>query len=336
MYRGHGFAGYALLFMLAPILILLGMYQPRFGNHALLISLMLVALSAKLLWCGMVAHVFLGFILLSAFAMALVGLPPHLVELAVFVSQAISSGYEGLRHYWLSSTRVSPTIKRTDWLTYGLPPAACLVFSVIFLMANPDLVADVSRRLWTFFTTIHDWILEIVQGPMEILFWLAVGWISIGLIRPVARRTLSMHSHPLEQRGQTEDKHDAPSSFYLAYRNTLLAVIVLFAVYLVFEFMTLWFREFPEGFYYSGYAHQGAAWLTAALALATMTLSIVFGGSVLQDARLPTMRKLAWIWSAENFLLAAAVYNRLAIYASHKVGPPISWRTSDCCNNFAR
>jgi hypothetical protein len=58
MYRGHGFAGYALLFMLAPILILLGMHQPRFGNHALLISLMLVALSAKLLWCGMVAHVF--------------------------------------------------------------------------------------------------------------------------------------------------------------------------------------------------------------------------------------------------------------------------------------
>ncbi|HEV3022766.1 MAG TPA: DUF4153 domain-containing protein, partial [Pirellulales bacterium] len=105
-----------------------------------------------------------------------------------------------------------------------------------------------------------------------------------------------------------------PSKLYAAFRNTLAAVIALFAVYLVFEFRTLWFREFPKGFYYSGYAHEGAAWLTFALALATLVLSLVFRGGVLTDPRLPRLRRLAWIWSAENFILAVAVYHRLAIY----------------------
>ncbi len=41
-------------------------------------------------------------------------------------------------------------------------------------------------------------------------------------------------------------------------RNTLWMVIVLFAVYLVYEVSSMWFRSFPKGFYYAGYAHQGA------------------------------------------------------------------------------
>ena len=63
--------------------------------------------------------------------------------------------------------------------------------------------------------------------------------------------------------------------YYAAVRNTLACVIGLFAVYLAFEFATLWFREFPKGFYYSGYAHQGAAWLTAALALGMRPLQVL-------------------------------------------------------------
>ncbi len=61
----------------------------------------------------------------------------------------------------------------------------------------------------------------------------------------------------------------APAGHYPALRNTLWTVIGLFAVYLVFEFMTLWFRSLPPGFYYAGYARERAAWLTVALALAT-------------------------------------------------------------------
>jgi Domain of unknown function (DUF4173) len=91
-------------------------------------------------------------------------------------------------------------------------------------------------------------------------------------------------------------------------------VVGLFAVYLVFEFRTLWFREFPKGFHYSGYAHQGAAWLTVALALATVLLSLIFQGRILRDKRLGRLRLLAWVWSVENLVLALAVCHRLSIY----------------------
>ncbi|MBC7968501.1 MAG: DUF4173 domain-containing protein [Fuerstia sp.] len=98
------------------------------------------------------------------------------------------------------------------------------------------------------------------------------------------------------------------------FRNTLVTLISLFVVYLIFEFCTLWFRNFPAGFHYSGYAHEGAAWLTVALGLATLTLSLIFRGSMMNDPRIASLKKLAWVWSALNFLLAASVYNRLLIY----------------------
>ena len=106
----------------------------------------------------------------------------------------------------------------------------------------------------------------------------------------------------------------APRPLYLAWRNTLLVVILVYAIYLAFEFHTLWFRVFPKGFYYSGYAHEGAAWLTIGLALATSILSLIFRGRIVRDPRVRRLQLLATIWSVENLLLAAAVYNRLFIY----------------------
>ncbi|MEX0585655.1 MAG: DUF4153 domain-containing protein, partial [Pirellulales bacterium] len=112
---------------------------------------------------------------------------------------------------------------------------------------------------------------------------------------------------------------DAPSRSQLAplyetHRNTLAGLVVLFAAYLAYEFATLWGREFPPGFHYSGYAHEGAAWLTLALAMATAGLSIVFAGRTLADSRLHVLRRWGNIWAIENLLLAVAVYHRLHIY----------------------
>ena len=59
---------------------------------------------------------------------------------------------------------------------------------------------------------------------------------------------------------------------------------------------------------------RAAAWLTVALALATAILSLVFRGRILHDPRLSRLRRLAWLWSFENILLATAVYHRLYIY----------------------
>ena len=120
------------------------------------------------------------------------------------------------------------------------------------------------------------------------MFWGGVAWITIGLIRPYVL--------PDEKDERTVlGPETTRSRFYPAYRNTLYAVVGLFAVYLVFEFQTLWFREFPKGFYYAGYAHQGAAWLTIALGLATLLLSVIFRGCVLTDDRLGSLKRTAAI-----------------------------------------
>jgi hypothetical protein len=48
--------------------------------------------------------------------------------------------------------------------------------------------------------------------------------------------------------------------------------------------------------------------------LATLVLSLIFRGTVLQDHRIARLRQLAWVWSALNLVLALSVCNRMYIY----------------------
>jgi hypothetical protein len=194
-------------------------------------------------------------------------------------------------------------------LNYILPVLAFVLFSGLFVLANPDVVSFVSHQLELFLTQISDWLVRVALRPTEPLFWLGVALAMAGLLRPILRFTALQPFFPA-----SSEHPSTAAPLYMAFRNTLLTVIALFAVYLAYEFYTLWTRNFPENFYYAGYAHEGAAWLTVALALATLILSLVFSGRVLDDPRLPKLRALAWIWSLENLLLSAAVYNRLFIY----------------------
>jgi len=210
--------------------------------------------------------------------------------------------------------KLSPSLNRVKWLSIVLPTIAFVLFSLIFIFANPDVL----KAFWSFvaelFTSIFDWISQFSPSVSEVLFWLAALWISLVLLRPVINPSLLLAMAIGKSNTSDAAETTAPAPEYAAFRNTLATVIGLFAFYLVFEFVTLWFWEIPKGFYYSGYAHEGAAWLTGALALSTLILSLVFRGRVLHDPRLPKLRKLAWIWSFENMLLALAVYHRLFIY----------------------
>jgi len=307
IYRGQGFAGCAALFFLAPVLFALGAFRPRLGTGARVVGVMLVVLAAKTIWCGSVWLVVTGFALLAAFASALSGQTPFVAETAVFASLLIATGYRRLLHYGRSTAGSSLT--RVPWLNLAMPLAALVAFGTVFIFANPDLLASVSEMAEELVNNIRAWLRML--SVKEIAFWVAAAWVSVGLLRQASGGAIVAELAEVEP---SVPLRTESSKLYPAYRNTLATVIVLFAVYLVFEFQTLWFRDFPEGFYYSGYAHEGAAWLTIALALATLVLSLVFRGAVLFDPRLPRLRTLGWIWSAENFILAVAVYHRMAIY----------------------
>ena len=307
IYRGQGFAGYAALFLASPVLLAWGAFGPRLGPAAWLAGALIVVVAAKAIWCGSALVAGVGFASLAALAMAMSGQTPYVAETAVFASQTIAAGYKRLSHY--ARRAAASPVRRVSWLNLVMPFAALIVFGSVFILANPDLVASVSETWEAIVKRARDWLLQ--ASAAEIAFCGAAIWIVAGLVRQASGGAPAVQ--PVEAELSGAAKLEA-SRLYPAFRNTLLTVIGLFAAYLVFEYRTLWFRKFPTGFYYSGYAHEGAAWLTFALALATALLSLVFRGSVLFDPRLPRLRRLGWIWSAENFILALAVYHRMAIH----------------------
>ncbi len=209
-----------------------------------------------------------------------------------------------------SNRGVGPPLRLDGLAGVLVPLAATLVFSLIFVMANPDLQTQVAEA-WSWSL---GYLLEAMQNMdwFQVIFWCGSALLGLGISFPYLRGIAERNIDQAIDEGSV-----VPVTFdvrFLMARNTLWMVIVLFAVYLVYEVSSMWFRSFPKGFYYAGYAHQGAFWLTVALALSTILLSIIFCRSMLRDARLKNLRKLAWIWSFENWVLAIAAFYRLAIY----------------------
>ncbi len=310
LYRSSGSFGPAIFFPLACALLSLGRTRAGMSWIAALISLLMLTVSASLAWSGSVLQILVAIWLLNAFAMTLQGIRPYLLESGVFLASTIPGGYEFLHDIELRwRRRVLDPIDQgrpSQLVNVMMPLLTVMLFGAIFVFANPNLIASVS----TAFGDVLNFLKSLTThfSPGEVVFWCGVAWFTAGLLRPF------LHPIPDFSEVESDENQADESQYYSAFRNTLLAVIVLFAVYLTFEFITLWFRKFPAGFHYSGYAHQGAAWLTAALALATVVLSLMFRGTMMKHPQLPQLKRLAWIWSGLNLLLAASVYNRLLIY----------------------
>jgi hypothetical protein len=318
IYRGEGsaYAGWATVLAAVPVLIYLGSTQ-RLGStrrrsqlSVVLLGAMLVVLAARLVWCGALVEKVVGLALLPCFAIAAAGYLPYLTDALFFTLQIPYHGGRGLIAYGRGLLHFGRRFAPSTAIAIVLPLVIGAAFSLLFVLANPDLVKSVSETLSRALEQLRNWLVEFSLG--ESVFLACVGWIALALLRArVSNSQIVGRIVPATPATQAEA---APRPLYLAWRNSLALVVVIYAVYLAFEFQTLWFRQFPKGFYYSGYAHEGAAWLTIALALATSILSLIFRGRILADSRVARLQRLAWIWSAENLVLAAAVYNRLFIY----------------------
>jgi Arc/MetJ-type ribon-helix-helix transcriptional regulator len=258
--------------------------------------------------------VVIGAALVIAFAMILVGMKPYIIDIFLFAFFTLGTGGTGLTKYLRSLDRGTGLIPRATWLKVVLPLAAVLGFGTLFVCANPDEAKTIVRWLGQGWNSLANMLYEFSPTAPEYLLWLASAWIAGGLLRPLVRNSVFAAEESAGIGEEPVVSSSSEAALYAAFRNTLIALIVLFAAYLAFEYKTLWGRVFPQGFYYAGYAHEGAAWLTLALALATGVLSAILRGGVLRDPRLPRLRKLAWIWSVENLLLAVAVYHRMNIY----------------------
>ena len=191
-----------------------------------------------------------------------------------------------------------------------LPIVAGAAFAILFVLANPDLRSTVDAWLSNVSLPPGRGAAVDLPSPGQGFLCTLVAGLTLGALRPLVRALAARSVGEAGSRPRLiagGRRGPRPSVAYSAVRNTLYVVVALFAAYLPFEFLTLWRRDFPDGFYYAGYAHEGAAWLTAALAAATALLSAMIRGSLLTDPRLGRVRTLAWVWSGLNFLLVAAV-----------------------------
>ena len=152
IFRGQGFAGYAVLFAAFPLLLLFGYQRPRCGFGTWLVGLMLLCLAGKLLWSGSGLLMFVGFLCVFAFAFTLSGRQPYILEVIVSASLAIPAGFVGLESYRQSLRKLGPPLNRAAWWNIGLPAVAFLVFGWLFVLANPDLLSTFSERLYEFAT----------------------------------------------------------------------------------------------------------------------------------------------------------------------------------------
>lgn len=312
LYQARGFFGPAVFFPLAASLLLLGTPRARLSSSVALMGLLVITLACRLAWSGGVVQVLAALWALNGFSMTIHGVAPWLLESIVFLASTVPGGYECLRAVQIGWRRsVLAPVDRGEpapITNFLLPFISVVMFGTIFVFANPDLISRFSTILSDIVSRVQLWVSRFSAG--EIIFWCAIAWLTAGLLRPLGKQILEgLDTEPGDSSTTGES-----SGMYAPFRNTLLSLSILFCCYLVFEFQTLWFRRFPEGFHYSGYAHQGAAWLTAALALATVVLSMMFRGRMLQHPSIGALRKLAWIWSGLNFLLAASAYNRMLIY----------------------
>ena len=263
IYRAHGFAGPAVFFLLVPVVFAIRNTQSSRGTgersplalrvaRSVCIGLLCIA-ACRLVLLGSV-WVFLAAVVLT-FGLALASARsfPWALESA---SLTLLSWIDGL--LWLASHRLpvfrgqseqqAMDVSRT--LRWVLPLSAMLVFGAIFVFANPDLVDFASRKIQWTADQVFDWLRRL--GTWELPFCIFVLLVGAGLLFPkLGKRRIGGEDGPVSVSSPT------PAPLYEAYRNTLVGLIVLFVVYLVYEFIHLWMRDFPPGFYYAGYAHQG-------------------------------------------------------------------------------
>jgi hypothetical protein len=191
----------------------------------------------------------------------------------------------------------------TAWV---VPLALGAIFISLFASANP-IIDD-----W--FTAI-DWkaFLQNISFP-RILFWLLI----IAAVWPlVFLRNRKLKAAAAKAKTETAASPDFSVLFgKTAILRSLILFNVLFAVQTALDIAYLWGGfELPRGMNYATYAHRGAYPLIATALLAAVFVLIATrpGGGAETS---PLIRKLVYLWTAQNVLLVISSLMRLSLYVA--------------------
>jgi Domain of unknown function (DUF4173) len=313
--QDYGNTGFAIFLFASAVLVVWNLSMTPGDSHRYgvrwrvsLLSLGLLLVCLRLVWQPNVVACLAAILFWLAIAMVSQSRRSCSWQLILFPFRIAWNGV--LR--WLDSpwTRLfnGMSKNRLAWLSWGVPLLAGILFLFPLIQSHPEMASNLGLLIRQWVDAIWDYAKQ--MSPVTALLVALVGILSLGVLLPrFAADDGSGATHPPLQT-------DAVCSWiaYLASRNTLIVVSCIFVWFLAIEIRATWFREFPEGFIYSTYAHQGAAWLTVALAMSTAAMSILFRPEMHQHPRIATLQRLAWFWSLCNVLLVIAVFYRLLIY----------------------
>ena len=312
--QDFGNTGFAVFLIATSLLFVWNLSRDQIATvqyrRVLLIGFGLLLGCIRLVWQPNAIVCVAGIMQSLAIAMAMQGRQRGALRMVVFTIQSAGNGVLRWILFPWGGILNGMSRNRFAWLSWGLPLFAGVLFLIPLIQSHPELASEVARNLSSLIDATLKWAAQF--NFVAVILVSMVGVWSLGVLLPNYWKEKTTHSSHTPRDTQAV----CSQTVYLASRNTLIVVSCVFVWFLIIEIRATWFRDFPEGFIYSTYAHQGAAWLTVALGMSTIAMSILFHPQVHKHPRIATLQRLAWLWSICNVLLVIAVFYRLIIYVN--------------------
>ncbi len=287
-----GGRGAAVFFLAVPAIVVLAARARRLTPRLGAILALFVAIAARCVYSPTLGSVLFG-------VFGVLGLAVSLRSRATFIPDVVSAFGATVASFprRLYAAAAGLRTSRGQSLAPVLVPAALVVmFIAIFGLANP-LVAR--------------WLLALrgVVGmpvPLRIVSWIVFLLGAVLLLRPAIVRSRATES--------ADTSGAAVGTTLAVARNALIALNALFAGYNALDGTYLWAGSPPPGLSERLYAHEGAAWLTVAIAMLTLVVGVMFRGALAHDSRAKLTRALAYVWLGQGLVLALGTFRRLGIH----------------------
>ncbi len=297
--------GMAVLFVTVPVALVAAARAWRASIRLAVVSGLLGAVAARCVFDPTPAVVLSGFGLLVGFALTLRARRMFVPEMLYSTLAAIGKLPSRIGAALTGVRRVTQqtSVGRVALLPVLVPLGLCALFVGVFALANP-VVAHGLDVAWTAITRVVG-----PPAPVRLLLWASALVGATSFLRPACRLATGTEA--------ATEVGDATATALLVARNALGALNVLFLLYNGLDAAYLWSGAPPAGMATQQYAHQGAFWLTVALALLTGVIGVMFRGSLVHDGRGKLARTLAYVWIAQGLILAVGTYRRIAIHVGH-------------------
>ena len=318
LYHHVGSAGLGVLVLISGI-VLHGLRARSNGIRSVVLSSMLALLVVTLLWSPWWLPVILSIATLLLLSITLWEPDWSLLESGWNAVIAPFQAIPRLFAHAGNTTKLAPgtcRIPRIPVRVILVPLMVTALFLLVFMSANPviDMIFSlITSVLQSSIISIPDY-LNLFRLSFWIIFLLAFAV----LIRPLCRSALVATSLSIPVVRGAVDSTQRDNLNYLTALTTLISLNLLFFIYNAIDAIYLYFKAtLPAGMNWSEYTHAGCGWLTFALFLSSIVLGTIFWNRLNFHPRGGFLKKLGYIWIAQNAVLGVGALRRLHLYIDY-------------------